>query len=317
MSKPRKVRILRDLEIDEVSSCRVGANPGARVAIMKRDDDQRYNKFAKIFGAKPRRSFGGYDPAAIRKDLKPPPRDDDAARFQNATDDDAAAAQTADANNDTSTASSTQQIDAVRGLADMVITASGGKINLAQALAYLLHSPHGQSLIRRTLFKQHDEQRKEQPTMSITEQVRKAGLDPISVCKTIASEGKAYSITEHELTELIQKHASANRLLGESAASAFARVFTADDDTGLTFRKAIQIAKGVASLEPLMVGGAAAQAVNDPKDALAQLNARRGAAPPRRRDNRAAFAQVYAANPALAAAERRQNRPAVAISTRA
>jgi hypothetical protein len=59
--------------------------------------------------------------------------------------------------------------------------------------------------------------------MTITEQVAKAGLDPLSVCKTIAGEGRSYSLTEYELTALIQKHASANRLPNESPAAALPR----------------------------------------------------------------------------------------------
>lgn len=145
---------------------------------------------------------------------------------------------------------------------------------------------------------------------------RLARLDPVSVAKCIVDENKSFSITEEQLFGEIQKYASANRLPGESAAQAFSRVFSADNDEGLAFRKAVAVCKG-ATLEPLMVGGAAAQDVNDPKDALAQLN--RLAEEQRRRSPELtlaqSFARVYSERPDLASAERRQ---AVAkFSTRA
>ena len=255
-SSKRRPRILRNLVVEEVSAVDRGAGEGCAVLLRKRDNDEPYNKFAKIFGAKPRRTVGGYDPAIIRKYGRTDPRrnsvDDDSRHFSG---------DGVDGTDDDNNTCSTPQSGFARHLhemADLIVEASGGQVTRPMALHWLLNDKRGRT-IATSLHKQHDEQRKEQPTMTIMERITKAGLDPISVCKTIATERRAYSITEHELTELIQKYASANRLPGESAASAFARVFSADNDEGLAFRKAIQIAKG-ASLEPLMVGGAAAQA---------------------------------------------------------
>jgi hypothetical protein len=70
----------------------------------------------------------------------------------------------------------------------------------------------------------------------------------------------------------------------------------------------------LALVMPIYVGGDAALAVDDPKDALAQLQApaeeQRARSPEMAKlSHDQVFAKVYAANPALAAAERRQNRP--------
>ncbi len=129
------------------------------------------------------------------------------------------------------------------------------------------------------------------------------------VCKGIADAGST-SISEAEMTGLITAYAK-HVYPDMPSDKAFAKVFTADNEIGLAFRKATQIAKGLALVMPVYVGGDAALAVDDPADALAQLQAlaeeQHRRQPEMSLDK--AFAKVYAANPQLAAAERRQNRP--------
>jgi hypothetical protein len=101
----------------------------------------------------------------------------------------------------------------------------------------------------------------------------------IYVAKRVVSENKSYSITEAEFTKLIHDHVQGERREGESPEQAFARCFTADTDEGRLIRKAHAVIKNfpqMASLEPLVVGGAAArsQARTSPVP-----TARRGAAP--------------------------------------
>jgi hypothetical protein len=105
-------------------------------------------------------------------------------------------------------------------------------------------------------------------------------------------------------------------------------MFSANDDVGLACRRAVDICKReqwvsrtstmskAATLQPRFVGGADARAVNDPKSALAQLqalvNEQRAQNPTL--SEAQAFAQVYAdpKNADLAARERAQNRPTAA-----
>ena len=141
-------------------------------------------------------------------------------------------------------------------------------------------------------------------------QVYKA-TDVPQVCKGIADQGST-SISESEVTALITAYAK-HAYPDARPDVAFAKVFTANDDVGIAFRRAVQIAKGLALVMPVYVGGDAALAVDDPEDALAQLEElaeeQRRRAPEMSKSQ--AFAKVFSdpANRALAAAERRQNRP--------
>jgi hypothetical protein len=67
----------------------------------------------------------------------------------------------------------------------------------------------------------------------------------VEVCKRLGDGDPTIIVpSETELFGHIQKYASDHRLSGESPAAAFARIFSASDDTGLALRKAVQVAKG-------------------------------------------------------------------------
>lgn len=68
-------------------------------------------------------------------------------------------------------------------------------------------------------------------------------FDAVSFAKRVVDDGVS-AISEQQATELIQKYASDHRLPNEKPAAAFARIFSADDDIGLSFRKMVTIAKG-------------------------------------------------------------------------
>jgi hypothetical protein len=53
------------------------------------------------------------------------------------------------------------------------------------------------------------------------------------------------AVSEQQATELIKKYADEHKLPHESSAAAFSRIYTGDDDVGLSFRKMIQIAKNL------------------------------------------------------------------------
>jgi hypothetical protein len=123
------------------------------------------------------------------------------------------------------------------------------------------------------------------------------------VCKGIADAGST-SISEAEMTTLITAYAK-HLHPDMKPDAAFAKVFTANDETGIAFRQAVQIAKGLALVMPVYVGGDAALAVDDPADALAQIEElveqQRAAHPELSKAQ--VFAKVYAANPELARRE--------------
>jgi hypothetical protein len=153
---------------------------------------------------------------------------------------------------------------------------------------------------------------------------RLKSLDVVQICKTMSSEGSAFGLSEHDLVDLISKHA-------ERTGTTFAKLFTAQDEQGVTLRKAIDVCKheqwasrtatvskaagmpGCATLAPRVSGGRAARAVDNPKTALAQLqelvDAQRAANPAL--SESAAWLSVYTdpRNRKLAERERMENRP--------
>jgi hypothetical protein len=130
-------------------------------------------------------------------------------------------------------------------------------------------------------------------------------------------------VSEHQLTKLISEHCARTGV-------SFSKLFEAQDEQGITLRKAIAAARDVqflsktataATLQPVSLkprvsgfsGKPAQQNVNDPKTALSQLAelvaAMRAANPDLTEAQ--AFATVYVdpANADLAARERAENRP--------
>jgi hypothetical protein len=159
-------------------------------------------------------------------------------------------------------------------------------------------------------------------------------------CESVAAGG--VSVSEHELTKLIDEAA-------QRKGTTFAKLFTAQDEQGVTLRKAIAAARDAqflsrtkvagstphflagdgegdgesgkarerfssATLAPRVTGGRAATAVDNPKSALAQLqelvDAQRAQHPTL--SEAQVFAQVYAdpKNAELTQRERNENRPA-------
>ena len=74
-----------------------------------------------------------------------------------------------------------------------------------------------------------------------TDMAKEIGI--VEICKSIAAE-QVKPPTEHQLAQLIQKHASASRQPNESAAAAFERIVCAPDEDGMALRKALQVARG-------------------------------------------------------------------------
>lgn len=182
----------------------------------------------------------------------------------------------------------------------------------------------------RMVIMKRDGEYKGETEMTRNEQLAALAKDfgVIKIAKCIVENGNgpgAQALTEVEFTKLVHDYAQLDRRAGESAEQAFARCFTANTDEGLAIRKAHAVVKSgfggfpLATNVPVSVGGAAATAVDDPKDALSQLQ--RLAEEQRRRSPHLsieqAFALIYAApeNAKLAAQERAQNRPQGRVAT--
>jgi hypothetical protein len=153
---------------------------------------------------------------------------------------------------------------------------------------------------------------------------RLKSLDAVSICKTMSNEGSAFGLAEHDLVALIDSYAKKH-------GTSFAKLFEAQDDTGLALRKAVTIARdaqflsrtskaagmpGRATLTPRssgFPGKPAQQNVNNPKSALAALqelvDAQRAANPALSESE--AWLRVYEHpdNRELALRERAENRP--------
>jgi hypothetical protein len=148
-------------------------------------------------------------------------------------------------------------------VADLLVEA-GSFPHRAAALQHLLHKPSGQALLRRM------HKTEKESNMNKTETLRdiaKAG-GIVAVAKAVIDENRSYGITEHEFVALVTEHAkAAHPELTDSAA--FAKLYQIPE-----VWRACNVLKSmpfVADVTPLVVGGEAAQDVNDPTEAIAQL----------------------------------------------
>jgi hypothetical protein len=71
-----------------------------------------------------------------------------------------------------------------------------------------------------------------------------ASLRAVMIAKAMTEQGRPL-LSEHELTKLITDYAMLSRSTNETPEAAFSRVFSANDATGLMFRKAVAVAKGL------------------------------------------------------------------------
>ena len=153
-----------------------------------------------------------------------------------------------------------------------MLVQSGSHSTHEDALAYLLHHPRGAALLRR-LTKSEDTPNMTTPEEKLSDLVKRVGITAIAA--EIIKSDSAYSITEHELTDLVTEQAMRdNPTL--SAAQAFTKVFMDQSEAGTVLRRAFNVIKTASAapyfdLKPLVVGGEDAQDVDDPAKAVAQL----------------------------------------------
>jgi hypothetical protein len=146
---------------------------------------------------------------------------------------------------------------------------------------------------------------------------RLKSFNAVAICKQMVAEERAFGLSEHDLVSLLDNYAKAHQ-------TTFSALFTKQDDVGLALRKAVDICKReqwlsrtktekAATLTPRVTGGRGAQAVDNPRDVMddiQRLVAQQRAQNPTLREAQA-FSRVYEDpnNKDLVARERAANRP--------
>ena len=223
-------KLLTRLKITEVSAVDRGAGEGAKIVLMKRDDDRprskphlerylrRLRKFQEIFEGEDGGDDAGGDEGG------------------NASDHHASK------------------------VADLLVEA-GSHPNRASALQHLLHKPSGQALLSR-MSKAAEQTEKETPPMTshsefVQSVVKQYGI--VALAKSMIQDQKSYGLDESTFTRLATEHAQ-RVYPNDRPDSAFSKLYESEESV----RRACQVAKGQ-TLEPVMVGGPDAmhEAVND------------------------------------------------------
>jgi len=321
-----KVRLLRNLRINEVSAVDRGAGEGVKIVLMKRDDepppDARSKGPLEKWERAQRREAERREFEDREKLIKGRERGAELFKHYLAK---AEVMADRDASEDPRRHAPVVEHHASK-VADLLVEA-GSFPTREQALAHLLHHKDGAALLRR-LNKQEDF------SMKTTDSWQKIAADHgvVSVAKHIVEHG-AGSLDEHAFTALVTSHAQRAHP-GLSPAQAFEKLFTAQTEESKWLRLACAACKAwpaPLSIEPTMEGGA---------DAFPTVTRRPGSSPARqpgtedglgnayekltalaeqqRRDGETAaqaFARIYS-DPAykhLAEAERAENRPAYGV----
>jgi hypothetical protein len=284
-------RRLSKLRIDEVSAVDRGAGEGTRIVLHKRDDSGRI--FRKIFGVE--------TPAdALRDTLNKAAAKE---RLQDLVEDDEADDESVEG--DAPADGSGNDRHHVDRLADLVLQASDGSLTKPEVLNWLLRTPRGNQLVSRmrgTAKREVTPMNREQELASIAKQ--DGGIQ--AICEHVIKRAGSSNITQDELVKLFSE--TVPRRSSESAAQAFSRAYSANDDEGLLMRKAVQALKNFPRAErgPAVAGaapGAAYAALVAKSEELRKFD------PTLTKEQ--AFAKAFSApeNRALAAAERAANRP--------
>lgn len=271
-------RILHKLRIDEISSVDRGAGDGCKIVLYKRDAPRR-----KVFGYEMPKP----EPRSVYQEIFARKRDQRRDRIRHlrrhiADGGGGVQPEPMDPVATTAAVSASGNVTArISYLADLIVEAGQGAVSRSEALAWILTNRHGRAAAT------HLTTKREVPNMD-------------RMTKNVIAMGEA------EYTRIVTDYAK--RLYPElSRERAFSKVFTADDAESVAIRKYWQISKQGVADEP----ADERDDDEDDTDALEELNEL--AEQERRRasgmSKYAAFAKVYQDNPALAAKERRQNRP--------
>jgi len=254
-------RILTNLRIDEVSVVDKGAGKNCKILISKRDDstdkddvyqtdwykeqvtlaERQNEEHLRKNDAEPSRFYFNKD-TFLGKSYAADARGDEADRHDE------------EASADELVGDGSANDHHASKVADLLVE-SGKHPDRQAALDHLLHTASGAALLRR-LTKHREEitmskkQLEAARTAKLRDMAKRGGT--VELAKAIASEGKTFGLNESDLVDLISYH---DQRSGESAAQTFARNYESPTADGLAFRKAVQVAKELASLTPIVVNG--------------------------------------------------------------
>jgi hypothetical protein len=153
-------------------------------------------------------------------------------------------------------------------IADLLVR-SGRFNDKAEALDFLLSTQHGAALLQRLRAA------KRATTTKGIQKMNDPDFEVVTIAKAFADTGRAFW-SEHQLTQKIFDYAQLDKRENETPHQAFSRHFTANDEQGRIFRKAIAVAKRV-GLTPVEIEGRQVGDqdvdVGDPGEALRQIEA--------------------------------------------
>jgi hypothetical protein len=317
-NKRKPVRVLSRVKVAEISAVDVGAGEGCHVMLRKRDGKPDYEAFfGRIFGVKKKkdRHFGGYPPELCRQFAKntdvpldpdgpinPGGDDSDGTRIERGfgDDDDESARLDADADTD---ADRDDDDDFEKGDSTM----DSQLISLAKKFGWRTVC---ENFVKRGSAA--DVFSETEVTQLLTAVARKAHPD----LKPDVAFAKAFSAQTPD-GELMRRTTQAARDAGFlSKVGGSTPHFLAGDGSGDGEGGAARERYSSASLRPRVTGGRAAQAVDNPRSALDDINrlvAQQRAQNPTLSEAQV-FAQVYTdpRNAALVRREREENRPVAA-----
>jgi hypothetical protein len=148
-----------------------------------------------------------------------------------------------------------------------LLVEAGSFPHRAAALQHLLHKPSGQALLSRMNKKDDPPMTSTSHTEFVQSVVKQYGI--VALAKSMVQDQKSYGLDEPTFTRLATEHAQ--RLYPNDRPDvAFSKLYQSEESV----RRACAVAKAMpfqVDLQPLMVGGEAAQDVNDPTEAIAQL----------------------------------------------
>jgi hypothetical protein len=153
-------------------------------------------------------------------------------------------------------------------LADLVAEGSGGKVDRAGALRWLLHHRDGHALVRT-----HKAEKESQPMTSHTELVsdvvKQYGI--VALAKSMVQDQKSYGLDEPTFTRLATEHAQ-RIYLNDRPDVAFSKLYQGEESV----RRACAVLKSmpfVADVTPVMVDGEDTRDLSDTSKAIEQLKA--------------------------------------------
>jgi hypothetical protein len=242
MTTPRKVKVLRNLKISEVSAVDRGAGENCRIVLRKGAEPRSFADVLWLNEVRKSMMTGGY------------------SKWRRNDDGDVGAGGG----------------HPLSELADLIVEGSDGKLDRAAVLRWLLHHKDGVAAAR---AHKRSEETPMTRAEHLDQIAKDFGVTRIA--KFIIDQSDPF-LSEAEFTKLIDDHAQAGRKAGETREQCFTRAYTARTEDGATLRRAHQLVRDATlrkaaglpfevTLQPRLSSGL--EALTDASGPLAQLQA--------------------------------------------